>query len=172
MQIRSFHMKFISVLMLMTSAFYFYSCYSFKGISIPDNVNTYKVEVFQNRAGNAPATIGQTFTDALNERVQSQTRLNFKNNEADVIFKGNVQSYRVQSIAPTGDNKSALNRLKITVEVEYINTLKEDDKWKQNFTHQRDFDSSINLFSVQDQYIDEIFELIVEDVFNKAFTNW
>lgn len=148
------------------------SCYSFKGISIPDNVHTFSVDVFQNRAGNAPATIGQTFTDELIDKINNQTRLNFDGNDPDIEFKGSISGYEVQSIAPTKDNTSALNRLQIRVAIEYINHNNEKDNWKQTFSQQRDFGSGENLFSVQDQYIAEIFELIVEDVFNKAFTNW
>lgn len=148
------------------------ACYSFKGISIPDNVDTFTVALFQNRAGNAPATIGQTFTDELVDKINNQTRLNFDGNNPDIEFKGSISGYEVQSIAPTRDNTSALNRLQIRVSIEYINHKNEEDNWKQTFSQQRDFGSGENLFSVQDQYIAEIFELIVEDVFNKAFTNW
>jgi hypothetical protein len=148
------------------------ACYSFKGISIPDNVDTYKVDLFQNRAGNAPATIGQTFTDAMIEKIASQSRLNFNSNNPDIIFSGSISGFDVKAIAPTADNTSALNRLQIRVAIEYKNMKNPDDDWKQTFTHQRDFDSTLNLFSVQDGFIEEIFELITEDVFNKAFTNW
>lgn len=148
------------------------ACYSFKGISIPDTVNTFSVALFQNRAGNAPATIGQSFTDELIDKINNQTRLNFDGSDPDLEFRGSVSSFEVQSIAPTRDNTSALNRLKIRVDIEYINHKNEKDNWKQSFSQQRDFGSDVNLFSVQDQYIAEIFELIVEDVFNKAFTNW
>jgi TolB-like protein len=148
------------------------SCYSFKGISIPDNVDTFSVALFQNRAGNAPATIGQSFTDELIDKINNQTRLNFDASNPDIEFRGSISGYDVQSIAPTRDNTSALNRLKIRVAIEYINHNNEEDNWKQTFSQQRDFGSGENLFSVQDQYIAEIFELIVEDVFNKAFTNW
>ena len=168
---RSYNMR-IFLPVLCSISIFLISCYSFKGISIPDNVNTFKVDLFQSRAANAPATIGQTFSDALNDKITRESRLDYNSGDPDIVFSGIIKDYKVEPLAPTGDNTSALNRLKIWVEISYTNNKNEEDNWKKTFSQQRDFDSAINLFSVQDQYITEIFDLVVEEVFNKAFTNW
>ncbi|MEL6987465.1 MAG: LPS assembly lipoprotein LptE, partial [Bacteroidota bacterium] len=67
---------------------------------------------------------------------------------------------------------TAFNRLQINVQVDYQNNLDEKDKWSQNFSFFENFASDQNLLDVQDDLINLIYDQIVEDIFNKAFTNW
>ena len=94
-----------------------------------------------------------------------------------IEFDGAVTEFRVTSVAPTSDAStgligSSLNRLLIGVNVEYINTISEDESWSQKFSFFQDFESSEDLVSVQDELIESIFEQITEDIFNKSFSNW
>ena len=40
------------------------------------------------------------------------------------------------------------------------------------FSRYKDWDSSQDLSSVEEQLVEEILELIIEDVFNKSVVNW
>jgi hypothetical protein len=134
------------------------------------------VDVFQNRAFNAPPDIGIQFTESFKEIVLNSTRLNYDEFNPDIEFVGSVQSFNVTSVAPEqqedGGVGSALNRLSISVEVEYFNKQNEDDTWKQSFSFFQDFESTESLENVQDDLIVTIFDQINQDIFNKAFTNW
>ncbi len=150
----------------------FSSCYSLKGISIPSDVNTFYVDDFTISALNAPADINQIFAESLREKVRNESRLQYREVDPDIIFSGSVSNYRVNSVAPTEGNTTALNRLEIKVKVDYENVNNEDENWTQNFSFFQDFDSSQDLQSLQDELITTIFRQLTEDVFNKAFTNW
>ncbi len=153
------------------------ACYSFKGTNISPDVKTFYVAIFRSTAPNAPAEIGQVFSDKLRDKVLRESRLSYSEMDISIEFEGAVTNYSVTSVAPTNDAKtgligSSLNRLLINVQVDFINNVTEDDSWSQSFSFFQDFESSEDLASVQDELIKSIFEQITEDIFNKAFTNW
>ena len=147
-------------------------CYGFKGISIPPDINTFFVEDFENRAPNAPGAIEQTFAEALRTKVRNESKLRLTDPSADITFSGAVNVFRITSEAPQEGNTIAFNRLTIGVSLDYKNNRNEDDSWSQSFSFFRDFDSNADFQSLQDEFIDEIFVQITEDIFNRAFTNW
>lgn len=150
-------------------------CYSFKGISIPPSITTFYIDQFQNGAFNAPPDINIQFTEGLRDIVLNNSRLSYDEVSPDIEFHGSVRSFLVSSVAPQETDLgvgSALNRLQISVEVEYINNQNEDDNWKQSFSFFQDYESTNDLNNVQDELIEAIFDQILQDIFNKAFTNW
>lgn len=166
--------------MLASVMIIFQGCYSLKGISISPTIQSFYVEQFQNGVVNAPPDIAQRFSDVLKDRVTRNTRLDYDEQLPDIEFSGVVSSFRVQSVAPerntTADGSpefgSALNRLNISVEVEYVNNQDDEDVWSQVFSFWEDYDNETVLSDVQDQLIENIFEQIATDIFNKSFTNW
>ena len=148
--------------------------YSFKGISIPPDVETFYVEDFNvsKRARNSPSDISQKFAEALRRKVTNESRLRYIETDAHVNFSGEIVDYSVNSVAPEEGNTTALNRLEIRIKVDYSNTQREEDDWSNNFSFFQDYDSSADLQSIEDGLIDDIFTQLTEDVFNKAFTNW
>lgn len=152
----------------------FSSCffYSFKGTSIPAEVKTYFVERFDVRASSAIPTVGQTFSEALKDKIRAQSNLNQSDENPDIEFKGVVTDYYVSSEAPQAGETTAFNRLSITLSVEYIYYKNEEKNWKENFRSFADFGSNVNLIDVQDQLIDAIQEEMIEKIFNRAFNDW
>ena len=151
------------------------SCYSFKGTTISPDVKTFFIGNFRNNAPNAPAEIGQLFSDRLREKVLRESRLAYSEVDPSVEFEGSVTSFSVSSVAPSsegGQIGSSLNRLSISVNVEYINYINEDASFTQSFSFFQDFESTENLFDVQESLTEEIFNQITEDVFNKTFSDW
>ncbi len=150
-------------------------CYSFKGISIPPEAQTFYVKDFVLRANNAPAQIDQLWSEALREKIRNESRLTYNEQSPDIEFNGSITSYSVQGTAPQEGNTVALNKLTIAVSVTYTNNAGEggdDDEWTQSFSFFKDFDATLDLNSVEEGFIEEIFEQLTENVFNKAFTNW
>ncbi len=147
------------------------SCYSFKGISIPPDVNTFYVEDFGNNAKNSPVDINQIFAESLREKVRNESRLQYNEQDPDIEFQGTIKEYSVRSI-PAQENQSALNRFEIKIQVQYVSNKNEEDSWDQLFSFFQDFESDVDLQSVQEELTETIFDQLIEDVFNKAFTNW
>lgn len=147
-------------------------CYSFKGISIDPDTKTFYVAPFDNSAPNAVPTLPITYTNLLIDKIQNESPLKRNEEEPDIEFKGTIVGFRVTSEAPTSENEIAFNRLTIQVLIEYIDNKNEENNWSSRFNHFNDFSANDNLIDVQDDLIDNIGEQLVEDIFNKAFTDW
>jgi len=147
-------------------------CYSFRGTSIPDDVQTYYVAPFKNNALNSAPALATNFTESLKEKVRTQSRLSYTETDPHIEFLGTIVDYRVSSEAPGPNEVVAINRLSINTAVEYINHKEPEQNWKNNFSFFFDFPSSTDLAAIEDEAIETILDQLVEDIFNKAFTNW
>ena len=149
-------------------------CYSFRGVTISPDTKTFSVSLFLSNAQAAPPTLAQNFTERLKDKIRNNTRLGLVNaDNADLIFAGQVVGYEVIAIAPQPGQVAQTNQLKIAINVELTDSKNEKGSWKQVFTFQSDFPGTTQLLSVQDQLIKTITDKILEDIFNKAFTeNW
>lgn len=145
---------------------------SLNGYSFDTTVKTFYVGNFKLTALNAPATINQTFQEALKDKVSRESRLQYTNLNPDLEFNGTIQSFVVSAVAPKPDEQTSFNRLTIFVAVEYTNHLEAKDTWTKTFSHFADFPTDQNLLQVQDDLITIIFNQILEDIFNQAFNNW
>jgi Lipopolysaccharide-assembly len=161
-------------IVLLVSPLFFSGCYSFKGISIPDDVRTFHVEVFDNQTIDATPTYPVAITERLKDKIRTESKLLYRAeaDSADIVFVGTVVEYNVSSIAPQANNQTAFNQLRITVRIEYVNKKYEKTNWKQSFPFQLQFPSTVNLLDVQDDLVKQINDQLVEDIFNKAFTDW
>ncbi|MBT8191163.1 MAG: hypothetical protein HKN67_08990 [Saprospiraceae bacterium] len=148
------------------------SCYSFKGISISPDLNTFYVEDFSLSSGDAPADLNQIFGQALRRKIREESRLVNNNENPDIIFKGTVTRYRINYVAPEEGNTTSLNRLDIAVKIEYIDELNPDNSWTKNYSDFEDYDSTQDFQSIRDGLIEIIVDDIMERIFNDAFTNW
>ena len=148
------------------------SCYTFKGFSVDPELTTFRVVQFRSVAPNAPPNIGQTFTESLKRKISRESRLLLNENNPDIQFDGTVSRYDVRAVSPEPGEFAALQRLEVTVNVEYTNFQDPDDAWSQPFSFFADFSPNQNLLDVQDDLINTIFDQIQEDLFNRAFTNW
>ena len=146
--------------------------YSFTGASISPDIKTVSIAEFPNQTAIGSAGISQKFTERLKDKFVSETNLDLVNQDADIEFSGFISGYDITSKAPTGQQTTALNRLNITVKIDFVNNKNLDDGWSQSFSRFADYESDQNLSSIEDELIEEINEQLVEDIFNKALVNW
>jgi len=147
-------------------------CYSFRGISIPPSAKTYFVDLFGVNATSAPANMGQEFTRELTDKIRNESRLKFTDRDPDISFAGSVTKFEVTAINPEPNARVGSNRLTIDIRVEYKEQKDPDADWQQTFSYFVDFPSDQNLLDLQQQLIQEAYDQITEDIFNKAFTDW
>jgi hypothetical protein len=144
----------------------------FNPYDLDASIENFSVEQFDTEAGNAPPTLGQQFSEFLKQRILNNTRLEYKDAKGHIEFSGAVTSYQVSSIAPKQGETVSLQRLTIAVKVDFKNNQQEDKDWSQTFRRFADFSADADLSSVEEQLVEEIYDQVMEDVFNKAFSNW
>ncbi len=148
------------------------SCYSFKGIAVPQGVETFYVENFTLSAYNAPANIEIDFTEALRKKLREEARLRFDDVDPHVMFSGSITAFDIGIASATGNDDVALNRLNIRVMVKYEDTIDPDNSYEKTLTEFEDFDADADFQSLQDELITLIFNDVIEKVFNDTYTNW
>lgn len=152
--------------------------YSFTGISLPPETNTFQVNYFENYAGSNPGStvepgLERDFKIALEELILNQTSLDLVKSNGDLTFEGEITEFRVSPMTSTANNTAAQNRLTIGVMVRYYNKLDEETDFEQRFSFYYDYPgSSLLVGSQKDTAITEIFERITQDVVNKALADW
>jgi hypothetical protein len=146
--------------------------YSFTGASIPPEAKTISITYFVNNAQYVEPSLSQSLTDALRDRFQSQTSLDFVKDEGDLQLEGSITDYSTRPVAIQGDQTAALNRLSVTVKVKFTNLIDPSKDYEASFTRFEDYPSSQDLSAVKDQLISQIDDALVDDIFNKAVVNW
>jgi hypothetical protein len=146
--------------------------FKFNDYDISPEVKTFSVEQFETTAGNAPPTIGQQFSEQLKQRILNDTRLQYRDTKGDIEFSGAITSYQISPIAPQPGQTVALQRLTLRMDIECKSSKQEIKNWSPSFSRFADFAADADLSAVEARLVKEIYEQIIEDVFNKAFSNW
>lgn len=146
--------------------------YTFSGTSIPENVKTFSVDFFENKASIVAPNLSQTFTEKLKDKFTSETNLLIEEEAGDFDFSGYISNYTVTPVSARNNETAQLNRLKIKVHV--ILECVKDPKlsFETDFENFQDFDATTDLSTIEGQLIDEITDMLVQNIFNKAAINW
>lgn len=146
--------------------------YSFNGASIPLEAKTVSVKYFENVTSLAPPTLSQAFSEALRDKISSQTRLTLVSTNGDLSFEGKITGYSTAPIAIQSSDQAALNRLTMVVSVKYTCAFDEKKNYEQSFSRFSDYSSDKALADVENDLISEINSQLVQDIFNKTFNDW
>jgi hypothetical protein len=145
--------------------------YSFQGTTT--SAKNISIEEFYNNTDLDPANLGQTFLNRLKDYFIQNTNLSVVQSDGPLRLEGIITGYTLTPIAPTstGDqsqiNSASSTRLTITVKANYINSIDESMSFKdKTFSFYKDFPNDQNLADVQEAYTRQIFERIVNDIFN------
>ena len=146
--------------------------YSFRGTSVSVGASTFSVEYFQNRASLVQPTLSQELTDALIDEVKTQTPLKYTTDVGDVTFSGEITEYSTKPLTASADNEAATNRFTITIHVVHENFIEPEKGFEQSFSRYEDYSSNLDFSSVETELSGNIIDLLIEDIFNKAFVSW
>jgi hypothetical protein len=167
-------MRKFQLILLCFLCFHINSCgvYTFSGADT-GNAETFQVNFFNNEAPIVEPGIDRTFTLQLQDFIQNQTNLGLTNSNGDLIYEGEIVEYYIAPMTATSQDNAAQNRLTISVNVRYTNTLNHDKDFEKRFSFYFDYPANQQLTgSTQQEAIDEIFSRITQDIFNESLTNW
>lgn len=151
--------------------------YKFNGASIPPEMKTVSIPFFENNAPLVDPSLSQKLTEAFKDRIRTQSKLNITISDAHGKFEGTIKDYDIKPIS-IQDNTNPIagaNRLTISVEVKYTNTLKgfEKQNFTQLFTAFTDFSlAGQSLTSQQEGLNKKVIDQLTENIFNRAFAQW
>ena len=151
--------------------------YSMSGTTT--TAKTISIIEFYNNTDLGPANMGQTFTNQIKNYFIQNSSLAVVTVDGELQLEGEITDFRLTPIAPTASgnpndlNRASSTRLTINVKATYVNTLDESMNFKdKNFSFYKDFPNDQNFTDVEELYIKQIFDRIVNDIFNASVANW
>ena len=145
--------------------------YSLKDVSIPPDVKTVKVNVFENRARYVNPLLAPRLTDRLKQKIVNQTRLSQTNNEADYDVTGTITDYSVTTSGISNQQASS-NNLNVTVHLVFVNRRDTKANFETDLTRNFPFDASLTLQQAEAKLADDIVGNLTDEIFNRIFSNW
>lgn len=148
----------------------FTGCYSFRDVSIPPEVKTIRIQYIENRAPYVNPQLAPQFNDRLKQKITNQTKLTVvQTDNADYDVSGTITNYSV-STSGISNQQAATNRLTVSIKI----TFKDHLGKIKNYDVSRNFDFSANLTMQQaeSQLGETIIRGMVDETFNRIFSNW
>ncbi|HEX6427145.1 MAG TPA: LptE family protein [Niastella sp.] len=158
---------------LLSVAFLFTGCYTFKDIgSIPKEVKTFRVTYFENRARYINPQLSPQLTERLKQKIINQTRLTgVQTEDTHYDIGGKVTDYSVTT-AGVANQQAASQRLTVTVHLNFRNNLDPSKNFEADVSRNFDFSASLTLTQAEAQLNETIIKNVVDEIFNRIFSNW
>ncbi len=173
----------LAIILLITLGVQSCGVYSFSGASIDPRIKTISIQFFFDEVGAGPPTLSQQFTEKLRDYFQQNTTLKMVDFGGDIQLEGSITGYNTRPLAArSGGNQnpgfenadvSGQERLTINVGVGYVNVIDETKDFNKSFSFYRDYDPEReSLTNNEQEFVDEIIEQIILDIFNATVSDW
>lgn len=145
--------------------------FSMKDVSIEPDAKTVKVNFIENKARYINPLLSPRLTDKLRQKIVNQTRLSQTNGEADYEISGTVTDYSV-STSGIANQQAASNNLNVTVSIVFKNRVDPKRNFESSITRNFPFSSSKSLQQAEAELNEQVINNLVDEIFNKIFSNW
>jgi hypothetical protein len=147
--------------------------YSTKDTSpIPPEITTFRVNYLENKARYVNPTLTPQVTEKLKQKIIGQTRLRQTNtDDAHYDIGGYLTDYSVTTTGISNQNAST-NRLNVSFLLIFKNTLDQTKDVEVEISRNYDFDAKLSFDQAQAQLGPEVIKNLVDEIFNKIFSNW
>lgn len=154
--------------------------YSFTGASISPEVKTISFQDFFNNSPLGPSNMSVIFNEKIKDYFERNTSLTIVNENGDLEIDGTIEDFSLSPVAPTAEGGrnsqffTGLTRLTIRVNATYFNKFDDQFNYEnKSFSFYKDFNQDTEeLSSNEQEFLDEIFDQIVLDIFNASVANW
>ena len=169
----SSNLKLLTASFLILTIFSYSTCkYGFKNVSIPPEVKTFRVNPLTNKAQYINVQLAPQLTEKLKQKIINTTRLHQTNNDdAHYDISGTVTQYYTSTTGISGNNAST-NRLNVSFHLVFKNSLDEKKNFEADVNTYIDFPASQSLSQAEAANSTKIISNIVDEIFNKIFSNW
>jgi hypothetical protein len=159
---------------MLIAIFNYASCkYSFKDSSpLPPEVKTFRVDQLGNQAPYVDPQLAPQLTEALKQKIISNTRLRQTNeDDAHYDINGYISNYAVSTTGISGST-AAQNRLTVTFHIIFKNSLDNTKNIEADVTNNFDFSANSSLSDAATTLTPQIISNMVDQIYNKIFSNW
>ncbi len=146
--------------------------YTLKESSIPKEVKTIRINYIENKARYVNPQLSPQLTDRLRQKINNQTNRTLVQGEnADYDITGTITDYSF-STSGIADNRTATNRLTVTVHIKLLNRIDEKKNIDADVSRSFEFDANISIQQAEQQLNESILKNLTDEIFNRIFSNW
>ncbi len=161
-----------SYISLLTLVILLAGCYTFRDISIPQDIKTARINFIENRARYINPLLSPQLTDKLRQKVNNQTKLTLiQGEDADYEINATITDYSFIT-AGISDKQAATNRLNVTVHVVFQNRKDPKADFEADVSRNFDFSASLSLQQAETQLQETIVNNLSDEIFNRIFSSW
>jgi lipopolysaccharide assembly LptE-like protein len=166
-------LKIITASLLILLFSYSTCKYSFIDSSpIPVEVKTFRVNYITNKASYTNPQLSPLLTEALKEKIISNTRLHQTNEDtAHYDISGYISNYSVTTTGITGNTPSQ-NRLTVGFHLIFKDKLDDTKSLETDISNNFDFSATQTLSEAESTLTPTIVSNLTDAIFNKIFSNW
>ena len=146
--------------------------YSFSGINISKGIKTFQINYITNNAMIVEPGLNDEIRNELIDRITKRTNLTEAKTDGDLVYEAEITEYSIVPVSMTANQTASQSRLTIAVKLNYTNTKKEDDNFNKTYKWHYDFAANQNLNSIKDEAHKEIYDKIINDIFNETLAKW
>lgn len=154
--------------------------YSFTGASISPEVKTISFQNFFNNSPLGPSNMSVLFNEKIKDYFERNTSLTLVEEGGDLEIEGTIEDFSLSPVAPTAEGGrnsqyfTGLTRLTVRVNATYFNNIDDQFNYEnKSFSFFKDFNQNTEeLSSNEQEFLDEIFDQIILDIFNASVANW
>ena len=89
-----------------------------------------------------------------------------------IISKTDITKKPELAISAQNTDNASLNRLTITINVKLVSDKDPKSAFEQSFTNFQDFDAARDFSQVETELVNDISDMLIQTIFNKAAINW
>ncbi|MDB5203888.1 MAG: hypothetical protein JWQ27_3297 [Ferruginibacter sp.] len=174
MNLQKHPLQIMGMLLLLLFTCSYATCkYGFKDTApIPADVKTFRVNYLENKAQYVNPQLSPQLTERMKEKVRNTTRLKQTNNDdAHYDISGYVSQYYTTTVSISGTTASG-NRLTVGMHLNFKNTLDNSKNFEADLTRTFDYSADKSLSEAETGLTAEIVKNMVDEMFNKIFSNW
>ena len=168
--------KYFFILILISGC----GIYSFTGASISPDIKTISFQNFFNNSPLGPSNMSVLFNEKIKDYFERNTSLTIVEENGDLEIEGTIEDFSLSPVAPTAEGGrdsqffTGLTRLTIRVNATYFNKFDDQFNYEnKSFSFYRDFNQDTEeLSSNEQEFLEEIFDQIILDIFNASVANW
>lgn len=146
--------------------------YQFTGID-DSGAGTFSVDYLRTQTPLASETFAQQLTESLKDLILQRSSLDIVQREGDLAYTGMITGYNVSAVSNQSSETVALNRLTVTLRINYLNSQEESKSFEgRSFSEFVDFDAGQDFSSVETELWEELIDRLTQSVFNASLGNW
>lgn len=166
-------MKTVNFIFYFLTALFLIGCsYSFTGSSIPADMKTIAIPVFDDISGYTEAGLKENLTNNLIQKFIQDNSLQVVDRKfSDTILEGIIIGIRDEPFVISGNEQVNSRRISVQVKVRFIDQRSKKQYWERNFSQYADYSAEGGVFAKQ-QAVQKAIENLTEDILLSTVSDW